>query len=91
MIAYVTDEEIKQWKDQGREDILHIISNEKVFWAGDHLVSARDGRVLKVCSFLKWEGDYCSCSIYEVRPRVCRDYEPGSSQICPLWKPPDQS
>ena len=89
MIGYVTELDIERWKAEGREDIFHIIDNEQAFWAGDHFVSARDGRELMCCPFLKWEGDQCTCSIYETRPDVCRNYEPGSSQICPLWKAED--
>ncbi|MGD0820353.1 MAG: YkgJ family cysteine cluster protein [Desulfomonilia bacterium] len=85
MIAYVTKEDMDRWISQGRSDILHIIENEQAFWAGDHLVSARDGRPLTGCPFLTWEKGGYACSIYETRPGVCRNYEPGSSQICPLW------
>ncbi|HOS97651.1 MAG TPA: YkgJ family cysteine cluster protein, partial [Deltaproteobacteria bacterium] len=86
MIGYVTEEDIARWKRQGRDDIFHIIDNEQAFWAGDHFISARDGRVLKCCPFLAWDEHGSVCSIYETRPGVCRDYVPGSSQICPLWK-----
>ena len=86
MIAYVTTEDMDRWISQGRSDILHIIENEQAFWAGDHLLSACDGRPLMGCPFLTWEKGGYACSIYETRPGVCRDYEPASSQICPLWK-----
>ena len=55
MIAYVTAEDMDRWISQGRSDILHIIENEQAFWAGDHLLSARDGRPLMGCPFLTWK------------------------------------
>ncbi len=86
MIAYTEQEDIDRWKREGRKDILHIIENEHAIWVGDHLISSEDGRYIHGCPFLKWEGDLCSCTIYETRPRVCRDYEPGSSELCPQWQ-----
>ncbi len=86
MIACADAEDVRRWKRAGREDILHIIDNERAVWMGDHLVSARDGRELHHCPFLEWVDGRCSCAIYEVRPRVCAEYRPGSSAICPLFK-----
>ncbi|GEM_PF-284219 len=87
MIGYVTEDDVARWKSQGRDDIFHIIDNEQAFWAGDHFVSARDGRVLTCCPFLAWDENGAVCSIYETRPGLCRNYRPGSSQICPQWRP----
>ncbi|HPR56171.1 MAG TPA: YkgJ family cysteine cluster protein [Deltaproteobacteria bacterium] len=87
MIGYVTDDDVERWKREGRDDIFHVIENEQAFWAGDHFVSARDGRILMCCPFLTWDGSGAACSIYETRPNVCRNYRPGSSQICPQWRP----
>ncbi|HHO76589.1 MAG TPA: YkgJ family cysteine cluster protein [Deltaproteobacteria bacterium] len=87
MIAYVTSEDLERWKKQDRQDILHIIENEQAVWLGDHFISARTGRLIYGCPFLEVEGEIFTCSIYETRPKVCADYEPGSSQICPQWKP----
>ncbi|HDP80875.1 MAG TPA: YkgJ family cysteine cluster protein [Spirochaetes bacterium] len=86
MIALAEEEDVRRWKREGRDDILHIIENERAVWAGDRLVSARDGHRLVHCPFLCWEGTLCRCAIYETRPRVCRDYRPGSSRLCPLYK-----
>lgn len=87
MVAYVTEKDLERWRAEGRADILHILENEQAFWAGDHFISAKDGRVLFCCPFLAWEGGVASCSIYETRPEVCRNYRPGSSEICPQWIP----
>ncbi len=86
MVAYITEEDLARWKAEQRHDIFHILEKEQAFWAGDHFVSARDGRVLTCCPFLAWDEEGAACSIYETRPLVCRNYRPGSSEICPQWK-----
>ena len=85
-IAYVTEKDIERWRREGRRDILEIIEHEHAFWAGDHLLSDVDGRYLNRCPFLTWEGAFHSCAIHETRPEVCRNYEPGSSEICSQFR-----
>ena len=75
----------ERWRRAGRRDILGVIDREHAVWMGDHLVSAEDGHYLRGCPFLVWEGDHSRCAIYDTRPRVCRDYQPGSSEICPQF------
>lgn len=82
LIAYVTDEDRGRWAKEAREDILHILEHESAVWAGDHIVSSIDGRKLQGCPFVLWEGALATCTIYETRPRVCRNYRPGSSELC---------
>ena len=82
LLAYVTDEDRERWKRQARGDILHILDHENAVWAGDRIVSSTDGRRLLGCPFILWEGELATCTIYATRPRVCRDYEPGSSELC---------
>lgn len=84
--AMKSSEERERWEKEGRRDILDILEHEHAVWMGDHLVSSEDGHYLHGCPFLAWEGDRSSCSIYETRPRVCRNYEPASSEICPQFK-----
>ncbi len=86
MIALADEEDFIRWRNEERDDILHIIENERAVWAGDRLVSARDGHRLEHCPFLCWEGTMRRCAIYETRPRVCREYAPGSSRLCPRYK-----
>ncbi len=85
--AYIRDEDLARWQREGRRDILAVVAREDAVWAGDHLVSAADGRYLRGCPFLMWEGDHAGCAIYETRPATCRNFQPASSEICPLWRP----
>ncbi|MBN2282482.1 MAG: YkgJ family cysteine cluster protein [Deltaproteobacteria bacterium] len=83
--AYITDADRERWRREGRSDILHIIDRDRPVWAGDRLISARSGLPLHGCPFLEWTGRWYSCSIYETRPLTCRNFEPGSSPLCPLY------
>lgn len=82
LFFYITDDDTERWKREGRKDILHIIENLQAVWGGDHFVSARDGTFMHGCPFLEWKEGRHNCSIYQTRPRVCRNYLPGSSKIC---------
>jgi uncharacterized protein len=86
LIAYVTEEDKKRWTREGRADILHILEKEHGVWAGDRLVSQDDGHLLQGCPFFTCDGTLGICTIHETRPRVCRDYVPGSSEFCPHYK-----
>ena len=85
-VSGIEEEDIKRWKNEKRHDILHIIENEHSLWAGDHIISSRDGRYIHGCHFLSWDEEQYSCSIYETRPIVCRNFIPGSSALCSLFK-----
>ena len=81
-IAYISPEDMERWHREGRQDILDMIEREHAVWMGDHLVSSENGHYLHGCPFLIWEGRYSLCTIYTTRPRICRRYQPGSSEIC---------
>lgn len=85
MLDYSAEEELERWEQEGRQDILAILRQHHGVWMGDHLVSADDGRTFRGCPFLEWEGGLSRCAIYETRPRVCRSFRPGSSEICPQF------
>jgi len=84
--ALISEDDIERWKREKRDDILHIIDSQHAMWAGDHLISISDGHYIHGCPFLEWVGGRYSCSIYDTRPLRCRNYEPGSSHLCPLFK-----
>jgi Fe-S-cluster containining protein len=83
--AYVTDEDLRRWEKEKRQDILDMLAREHASWEGDHLVSADSGRTLHGCPFFFFDGTRFGCAIHETRPAACRNYEPGSSGLCPQF------
>lgn len=86
MLDYAAEEERERWRREGREDILAMLERHHGVWMGDHIVSADDGHTFRGCPFLEWEDGLTRCAIHETRPRVCRNFQPGSSDICPLFR-----
>ena len=84
--AFATGEDMEKWKKQGKMDIVRVMEHYEPVWAGDIIVSSRDGSVLSTCPFLRDDETYHTCIIYEDRPSVCRNYIPGSSDICSQFK-----
>ena len=84
MIPQACEEDLERWRLEGRDDILE--KYRWTAWAGDRLVALEDGHHLYACPYLMLEEDRAACAIYETRPTVCRDFEPGSSEICPLFR-----
>lgn len=83
--AYVTEEDIIRWKAEQRHDILDILKREHGTWEGDHLVCADSGAALHGCPFFFFDGEQFGCAIHETRPATCRNYQPGSSELCPQF------
>lgn len=79
--AFVTEADVARWRAEQRRDLLALLRDEEVVWAGDHLVGA-DGRDLGRCPFLAGRPERRTCLIYATRPRTCRDFQPGSSSLC---------
>ncbi len=79
-------EDMERWRREDKKEILRAIERSKAMWAGDVVVSSEDGRILFNCPFLKYEGEYATCTIYEDRPKTCRNFEPGSSELCSQFK-----
>jgi Fe-S-cluster containining protein len=86
LTAYAEKEDFKRWRTENRHDILEMIEHRHLVWAGDRMISSETGDYPSECSFLNSSGDAWLCSIYETRPSVCRNYHPGSSELCPQWK-----
>jgi len=84
MVAYVTDEDIERWERQGRHDIIERLKNNDVMWAGDRIID-KSGAKVTTCVYLKWKDSSYFCEIYDTRPMVCRNYVPGSSELCPFY------
>jgi Fe-S-cluster containining protein len=86
LTAYAEKEDFDRWRAENRHDILDMIEHRHLIWAGDRMISAETGDYPRECPFLYSSGDCWLCSIYETRPSVCREYQPGSSELCPQWK-----
>ena len=50
------------------------------------MVSSRDGSYITCCPFLESTGDHYTCVIYDTRPFICRNFPPGSSDLCPQYE-----
>ncbi len=85
-LSLVCDADLERWKREKRDDILHIYENRHPVWAGDHIISSENGCNQSGCPFLQSGDGGFSCSIYDTRPDVCRNFIPGSSRICPLFE-----
>ena len=86
LTAYVEPSDFERWHAENRQDILNIIEHRHLVWAGDRMVSVETGDYQRECPFLYSAGNAWRCSIYGTRPRVCRNYQPGSSELCPQCK-----
>jgi Fe-S-cluster containining protein len=88
MSAYVpaTHEDMERWRREDKKEILRAMEHSKALWAGDVVVSSEDGRILFNCPFLRLEENYYSCTIYEDRPKTCRKFKPGASELCSQFK-----
>ena len=84
-LAFIKKSDIQRWEVENRTDIFEIIENSHSVWAGDRMISIKDGHSFYTCPFLEVNGRNCVCSIYETRPHVCVNFKPGSSALCPLW------
>jgi len=90
MIAYATENDISRWRREYRKDIfLHLEKDERI-WAGDRIIYRNGRGPLERCSFFQIENGMAACTIHDTRPRVCRDFEAGSSLLCPLHGVSDQ-
>jgi Fe-S-cluster containining protein len=83
LTAYAEQEDFDRWQAENRQDILNIIKRRHLAWAGDRMLSTETGDYPRECPFLYNAGNEYLCSIYETRPAVCREYQPGSSELCP--------
>ncbi|MGV8075085.1 MAG: YkgJ family cysteine cluster protein [Syntrophobacteraceae bacterium] len=84
MVAYISSEDIRRWEKEGRQDIIARVRDNEIMWAGDR-ITGKSGRKPTSCVYLNWDGSSFFCDIYETRPLVCRNYVPGSSELCPQY------
>jgi len=86
LIAYAAEEDRKRWTRERENRYSPYLEKEHGVWAGDRLVSQDDGHLLQGCPFFTLRMEPWGLHIHETRPRVCRDYVPGSSEFCPHYK-----
>ena len=84
MVAYISAEDIQRWEKERRHDIIARMRDNNVMWAGDHIIN-RSGEEVMSCVYLNQDGLSFFCEIYETRPLVCRNFIPGSSELCPQY------
>ena len=82
MVAYASPEDTQRWEKERRYNILAHLHD--VMWSGDRIVDTSGTRITS-CVYLKWHCSSFFCKIYETRPMVCRNFVPGSSDLCPLF------
>jgi Fe-S-cluster containining protein len=86
--AYVTLEDIQRWEQEGRHDILAHVRDYDVAWSDDGFVNRYGSKIntcLMSCFYLRWQGSSALCGIYETRTKVCRNFIPGSADLCPQY------
>ena len=82
----VSPDDLALWERDRRYDLLSALEEERRLLDGDDAVKGL--RRLKPCRFNKADGTgRASCVIYEARPRMCREFTPGRSRMCPAGKP----
>jgi Fe-S-cluster containining protein len=86
--ASITEEDINRWRQQGRMDIVDAMEQFELVWAGDTIISLKNNRSVSTCPFLMNTGESRTCTIYEDSPRVCREFLPGSSEMCSQFRKP---
>jgi Fe-S-cluster containining protein len=90
-LLYVGDEDERRWEAEGRTDVLQRLDWERwhVTWDDDGAYHIDTGERLRRCFFLEASSqDQALCRIHDTKPMICRDYPPGSSDLCVLYKPP---
>lgn len=87
--AYVTNEDMERWEQEGRHDITAHVRDNDVTWSAGRATN-RFGSTIKTCRmscvYLTWNGPSAVCTIYETRTKVCRDFVPGSTDLCPQYQ-----
>jgi Fe-S-cluster containining protein len=101
-----TEEDVRRWDDQGRWDIMRYVSvlpplppwfpkgTGAAFPYADLWVDTENNDDEKLrCPFVRKDRNQNTyrCTIYEIRPQVCRDYVPFSGKrndICEEVQPP---
>ncbi len=82
---YVSEEDEERWRREGRQDILERLMWERkhIIWKDDQPINLATGEVERRCYWLRKNPDGTTyCAIHETKPKICRDFQPGSSELC---------
>jgi Fe-S-cluster containining protein len=85
---YVEETDEERWESEGEREILERLDWERnhVTWDDDGAYNMKTGERFNRCYFLEKQPDGRSlCGIHHTKPVICRDYPPGSSEICVLY------
>jgi Fe-S-cluster containining protein len=86
---YVDEPDEQRWASEGRKDLLERLEweRERVRWDDSGPYHVETHEPFSVCFFLaRYPDGRALCSIHGTKPRICRDYPPGSSRICALFR-----
>jgi Fe-S-cluster containining protein len=84
------------WDDEDPLKAVHPhIESEAPFHPVERLGQWTDAESGRTYSSWKWScsalGEDGRCTMYDNRPDLCRRYEAGSSPLCVMYVPPDES
>lgn len=81
---HVAPEDFGRWEREGRFDLIASAREEEQSLDRDGFVAYKR---FKPCRFLNRQSDdRTDCGIYDLRPRMCREFTPGRSRLCPAGK-----
>jgi Fe-S-cluster containining protein len=86
---YVSDDDEQRWQKTGRRDILERLrwEREHIVWKDDQPVNIGTGETARRCTWLQKNPDgTTTCSIHDDKPKICRDYTPGGSELCVQYR-----
>jgi len=86
---YVSEEDEARWRRESREDILRQFrfEREHIIWRNDQPVNITTGEVARRCFWLQKLPDGTTlCQIHATKPKICKDYTPGGSELCVQYR-----
>jgi Fe-S-cluster containining protein len=86
---YVGEEDEQHWEREGRQDLLDRLEYERehVLWDDAGPYHCDTGERFVRCVFLRDAGGgQFLCGIHWAKPKICREYPPGTSSLCTKWK-----
>jgi Fe-S-cluster containining protein len=86
---YVDEADEKRWEAEGRKDLLERLDWERwrVGWDEAGAYNMETGERFEKCVFRNLLPDgRVLCGIHETKPLICRDFPPGGSSLCVLFK-----